>query len=165
MKLLTTTVLALCMLIVVGCAEGNAPSPDAAATISNATNKVQANISGMDCSGCSSSVVAALEAIQGVTAASADVASGDVKVALADDADVDAAKMEISKVISELQDGKYAVKTMAILHGNPTVEKICPAECTKDCCKKSEIEEVIDTVKEEVNDVTKDIEIPSIGGQ
>ena len=51
MKLLATA-LALCLFVIVGCAEGNAPSPEAAATIAEATNKVEANVTGMDCLGC-----------------------------------------------------------------------------------------------------------------
>lgn len=112
MKTLLTSALALCLLIAVGCAEGNAPDPAASAVIENATNKVEANIEGMDCSGCSSSVVAAVEAIEGVEAASADVASGDVKVALAEGADTDAKLLEIESVLQGLQEGKYTVKTI-----------------------------------------------------
>lgn len=112
MKLLTTSALALFMFVLVGCADGNAPSPETDAVIANATNKVEANIEGMDCSGCSGAVVAAVEAIDGVEAASADVASGDVKVALSDDVDTDAKLLEIESVLAGLQDGKYTVKTI-----------------------------------------------------
>ena len=126
MKLLTTSALALCLLVLVGCADGNAPDSEAAATISAATNKVEANITGMDCSGCSSSVVAAVEAIEGVEAASADVATGDVKVALTDDADAGAKLIEIEKVLAGLEDGKYKVKNITATHA--TEGKAIPTE-------------------------------------
>lgn len=182
MKLFTTSALALCMLVLIGCAEGDATSPEAADKIANASNKVQANITGMDCTGCSSSVVAAVEAIDGVEAASADVASGDVTVALKDDADAEVAKAEVEKVIAELQDGKYTVKTIMVStaaaddhgHDHPHAEGECCGSCKADkkegeCCgtckaDKTQAEKVIETVKEEVEDVVKEVEIPSIGG-
>jgi len=112
MKLLATSALALCLMVIIGCAEANAPAPDT--TITDATNKVEANISGMDCSGCSGAVVAAVENIEGVSAAHADVKTGAVQVALTDKADAEVAKAEIEKVLAELQDGKYTVNTIAV---------------------------------------------------
>ncbi|MEM9348406.1 MAG: copper ion binding protein [Planctomycetota bacterium] len=114
MKLLATSALALCLMVMIGCAEGNTPSADAAATIEAATNKVEANVSGMDCTGCSGSIEAAIAQIDGVTAATADVKTGDVKVALADDADTDATKAEIEKVIAGLSDGKFTVENIEV---------------------------------------------------
>ena len=49
-----------------------------------------------------------------MTAASADVESGDVKVALSDDADAEAAKAEVEKVIAGLSDGKYSIQTITV---------------------------------------------------
>lgn len=126
MKTLLTSALTLCLLIAVGCAEGNTSSPEADAVIANATNKVEANVEGMDCSGCSGAIVAAVEAIDGVQAASADVASGDVKVALADDVDAGAKLIEIEAVLQELQEGKYTVKTITATH--PTDGEATPTE-------------------------------------
>jgi copper chaperone CopZ len=127
MKLLATSALTLCLLIAVGCAEGNAPDPSAESVIANATNKVEANIEGMDCSGCSSAVVAAVKGVDGVEAASADVASGDVKVALKEDVDATEKLLEIESVLQELQEGKYTVKSITASHpadseGTPTEE-------------------------------------------
>lgn len=119
MKTLLTSALTVCLLLAVGCAEGNAPDPAADAVIANAANKVQANIEGMDCSGCESAVVAAVTAIDGVEAASADAATGDVAVALADDADKAAKLIEIEAVLQELQEGKYTVKSIT---ATPTSE-------------------------------------------
>lgn len=127
MKLLATSALTLFLLIAVGCAEGNAPSSETKTILANATNKVEANIEGMDCSGCSSSVVAAVEAIDGVEAASADVASGDVKVALADDADTDAKLLEIEAVLQDLQEGKYTLKSISAWHNPENSEVTKPA--------------------------------------
>ncbi|MEM6257135.1 MAG: copper ion binding protein [Planctomycetota bacterium] len=121
MKLLATPALALCLMVMIGCAEGNTPSADAAATIEAATNKVEANVSGMDCTGCSGSIEAAIAQIEGVTAATADVKTGDVKVALADDADSEAAKAEIEKVIAGLSDGKFTVENIIV--STATVEE------------------------------------------
>lgn len=109
MKLFATSALALCLTLAIGCAEGNTTTPEAATLIANATNKVEANIEGMDCTGCSGSVVAAVEQIEGVKAASADVATGDVKVALEDDADGEAKLKEIEAVLASLSEGKYTV--------------------------------------------------------
>ena len=131
MKTLATSAIALCLLVMIGCAEGNAPAPDAA--ITDATNKVQANITGMDCSGCSSSVAAAVKEIEGVKDCYADVKTGDVTVALNDDADAEAAKVEVEKVIAGLSDGKYTVKTIAVSTGD-TKAKSCPIGCDKPCC-------------------------------
>lgn len=114
MKLLTPSALALCLLVFVGCAEGNAPSPETDTVIANATNKVEGNIEGMDCTGCSGSVMAAVEAIEGVTACHADVATGDLEIALKDDADSDAKLKEIKAVLTALEDGKYTVKTINV---------------------------------------------------
>ncbi|MBX2851110.1 MAG: cation transporter [Phycisphaeraceae bacterium] len=114
MKLLTTSALALCLAVMIGCAEGNAPSPDALATFENANNTVEANVTGMDCTGCSGSIESALTSIKGVEAAMADVASGDVKVALADDVDAEAVKAEIEQAIAGLSDGKFKVQTIAV---------------------------------------------------
>lgn len=114
MKLLTTSALALCLLVMIGCAEGNTPSPDATAAIENANNKVEANISGMDCTGCSYGIETALAEIKGVTAAKADHATGAVTVALDDDADAEAAKAEIEKAIAGLSDGKFTVDTITV---------------------------------------------------
>ena len=114
MKLLTTSALALCLLVMIGCAEGNAPSADAAA-IENANNKVEASVTGMDCSGCSSQIESAVGDIKGVTAVTADFATGDVKVALEDNADAEAKKAEIEKVIAGLSEGKkYKVNTIEV---------------------------------------------------
>ena len=112
MKLLATTALTLCLILLVGCADDNAPSTETSATIANANNKVEANITGMTCSGCSGEVVAAVEDIDGVKAASADFETGDVKVALEDTADTDAKLKEIKSVLAGLSDGKYKVKTI-----------------------------------------------------
>lgn len=118
MKLFTTAAVALCLLVFVGCdAETDTPpTPDT--RITDASNKVQANITGMDCTGCSGSIVAAVEAIDGVTAAQADVATGDVIVALSDDADAQATKVEVEKVITGLSKGKYTVKTISATTGD-----------------------------------------------
>lgn len=115
MKMLTTAAVALCLLIFVGCdAADNQTPPTPDTMITAATNKVQANILGMDCTGCSSSVEAAVAKIDGVTGCSADVKSGDVVVALKDDADAEAKKAEIEQVIASLSDGKYKVKTITV---------------------------------------------------
>jgi copper chaperone CopZ len=130
MKTLLTAALTLSMLFAVGCADGNAPSPETNAVMANATNKVAANIEGMDCSGCSSSVVAAVEAIDGVMAATADVATGDVEVALEDNADTDAKLEEIQTVLVGLQEGKYTVKTISAsgAQKDKTADEPKPAE-------------------------------------
>jgi Cu+-exporting ATPase len=182
MKTLVTSAIALCLLVLVGCAEGNAPAPDA--TITDATNKVEANITGMDCTGCSSSVAAAVKGIDGVKDCYADVKSGNVTVALADDADAEAKMLEVEKVIAGLSDGKYAIKTITVSTGDTAAKscpvgctkecctkadgdeaKTCPVGCTKECCTKEKVDEVVETVKDEVKEVTKDIEIPSFGGE
>lgn len=131
MKTLLTSALTLCLLIAVGCAEGNAPNAETEATIANATNKVELNIEGMDCSGCSGSVVAAVEAIEGVEAATADVASGDVAVALADGVDAATKGIEIEAVLQELQEGKYTVKSITAsspAEGEGTPSEEAPSE-------------------------------------
>lgn len=114
MKTLATSALALCLLLFVGCADGNAPSADTEATITNATNKVEANVSGMDCTGCSGSIASAVEGIDGVTACYVDLKSGDVSVALADDADAKAKMLEVEKAITSLSDGKFTVNTISV---------------------------------------------------
>lgn len=114
MKTLATSALALCLLVLIGCAEGNAPSPDALATFENANNKVEANVTGMDCTGCSGSIESAVADIDGVEAVMVDLASGDVKVALSDDAEAQAKMLEIEKTIQALSDGKFKVETITV---------------------------------------------------
>ena len=116
MKLFTTAAVALCLFMFVGCDAADTETPPTPDTrIIDANNKVQANITGMDCTGCSGSIVAAIEKINGVTAAHADVASGDVIVALEDGIkDPEAVKAEIEATILGLSKGKYAVKTINV---------------------------------------------------
>lgn len=166
MKMLTTSALALCLLILVGCAEGNAPDAEAANVISAANNKVEANISGMDCSGCSGSIIAAVEGIDGVTACMVDLKSGDVSVALTDEADAGEKMLEVEKTITSLSDGKFSINSLTVSHNTEHSEvKTCPAGCTKDCCKQAEGDDVIEAIKAEVEEVTKDIEVPALGGE
>lgn len=107
MKLLAASAMALCLFFV-GCAETSTSGP--ATELIEANNQVLANIEGMDCTGCSGSVCAALEQIDGVTMAHADHATGDVKVALSDDVqDPEAVKDAIQATLVGLSDGKYTV--------------------------------------------------------
>lgn len=136
MKSLATTAIALCMLVLIGCAEGTAPEPEAA--ITEAANQVQANVSGMDCSGCSSSIAAAVEGIEGVTACQADAKTGDVQVALADNADAEATKAEIETVIAGLSDGKFTVNTIAVsTTANDHADGECCGSCSADKKEKT----------------------------
>ncbi|MFK7788960.1 MAG: heavy-metal-associated domain-containing protein [Phycisphaeraceae bacterium] len=166
MKTLATTALALCLLVFIGCAEGNAPSPDTEAAITNATNKVEANVTGMDCSGCSSSIASAVEGIDDVTACKVDLKTGDVSVALTDDADGSAKLLEVEKVIQGLSDGKFTVNTITLTTDNPETE-VSPEPPAKDL--ETQGNNVIEDIKEQandaVNDAVKDIEIPSLGGE
>ncbi|MGB0767488.1 MAG: heavy-metal-associated domain-containing protein [Phycisphaeraceae bacterium] len=114
MKTLALAALSLCLFVAVGCAEGNAPSPETQAVVTEAKNKVSANVSGMDCTGCSSSIASAVEGVDGVTACVVDLKTGDVNVALADDADAEAAKIDIESAITALSDGKFTVNTIAV---------------------------------------------------
>lgn len=114
MKTLATSALALCLLVMIGCAEGNAPSADALATFENANNKVEANVTGMDCTGCSGTIESAVAGIEGVEAVMVDLASGDVKVALSDDAEAEAKMLEIESAIQALSDGKFTVQTITV---------------------------------------------------
>lgn len=140
MKPLVTTAIALCMLVLIGCAEGSAPEPEAA--ITEAASKVQANVSGMDCSGCSSSIAAAVEGIEGVTACQADAKTGDVQVALDDSADAEATKAEIEAVIAGLSGGKFTVNTIAVsttAQDHTHADGECCGSCSADkketsCC-------------------------------
>jgi copper chaperone CopZ len=133
MKSLATTALAICLLVIIGCAEGTAPAPETTATIAEATNKVEANISGMDCSGCSSSVTTAVNGVEGVTACAVDLKTGDVSVALADDADVEAAKANIEAAIASLSDGKFTVNTIAVSTADDAADDAeTPAEAQED---------------------------------
>lgn len=126
MKLLLAPALALC-LAVIGCAETGPSEPSA--EITAATNKVEATVEGMDCSGCTGEVCAAVEQIAGVTGAHADLKTGKVSVALADDADAEAAKAEVEKVIAGLSDGKYTVNTINAISPNQDAE---PADAEGD---------------------------------
>jgi len=110
MKLSMIPALALCVLMLAACAESTDPNR----AISAATNKIQVNIEGMTCTGCSGSVVAAVQQIDGVTACSADPATGDVVVALADAADTDAKLLEVETLLQQLEDGKYKVKSITV---------------------------------------------------
>ncbi len=114
MKLFTNSALALCLLIMIGCADSDTPSAETDALIANASSKVEANVSGMDCTGCSYGIESALAEVTGVTAAKANHATGEIEVALADDADAEAAKAEIEKVLGVLSNGKYTVNTIAV---------------------------------------------------
>ena len=106
MKLLALSALALCFAIV-GCGE-SASGPDA--DIMAATNKVEANVQGMTCSGCTGQVCSAIEnKVAGVTGAYADLKTGTVTIALEDDADTQAAAKEIETLIAGLSKGKYTV--------------------------------------------------------
>ena len=175
MKLLATSALALCLMVLIGCAEGTTTSPETSSAIADATNKVEANISGMDCTGCSGAVVAAVEGIEGVTAAQADVKTGAVQVALTEDVDVEAAKAQIEKVLAELQDGKYTVNTIAVStaateddHGHEHAEgddhDHAHADGDKKCCGKCKGEkkegECCGKCKEEKKDATEATEEP-----
>lgn len=165
MKTLATSALALCLLVFVGCAEGNAPAPEAEAAITNATNKVEANVGGMDCTGCSGSIAAAVEGIDGVTGCLVDLKSGDVSVALADDVDGSAKMLEVEKVIQGLSDGKFTVNTITLTTDSAEIE-VSPAPPASDL--EAQGNEVIEDIKEEVNDAVnevKDIEVPSLGGE
>lgn len=190
MKLLTTSALALCMLILVGCADSTTPGPEA--NIADATNKLEGSVEGMDCVSCSGAIVSAVEDIDGVTGCHADAKTGAVQVALADDADAEATKAEVEKVIAGLQDGKYTVTTFAVSTaaaegeakvcaegctkdcckaGHEGEAMSCPEGCEKECCKEGEVEAeagtVIDEMKKEMTEeagkVMKDLEIPSLG--
>ncbi|MEO0476188.1 MAG: cation transporter [Planctomycetota bacterium] len=114
MKTLATSALALCLLVMIGCAEGNVPSADALTTFENASNKIEANVTGMDCAGCSGSIEAAVADIKGVEAVMVDIASGDVKVALSDEAEAEAKMAEIESAIQALSDGKFTVQTITV---------------------------------------------------
>ena len=116
MKHTATLLLAACLTFV-GCSDTSSPTT----TVLSATNKIEMNISGMDCTGCSSSICSAVEQVAGVTGAIADVKTGDVTIALEDRVDASEAKIEISKVILGLSDGKYKVNTITI-EGGPNIE-------------------------------------------
>ena len=119
MKTLSALTLTACLTLI-GCADGSsAPNPE----VLNASNKVEATVTGMDCSGCTGSVCSAVEQIAGVTGAQADLKTGKVTVALEDEADSAAISKEIESVISGLSDGKYTVTAM---HKDDNVDK--PAE-------------------------------------
>ena len=176
MKRLTTSALALCMLIFVGCADSTTPAPNA--DIANATNKVEASVEGMDCVSCSGAIVSAVEDIEGVTGCHADAKTGAVQVALTNDADAEATKAEVEKVIAGLKDGKFTVSTIAVSTGSEKVcaegcEKSCcsegghegetmscPEGCEKECCKEGEAKAgtVIDDMKDEMKDMKEDME-------
>lgn len=168
MKLLATSALALCLLVTVGCADSSAPTTDTAAAIENASNKVQANISGMDCTGCSGSVTAAVTGIDGVTACYVDLASGDVSVALADDADAEMKMDEIKTAITELSDGKFTVNTITA-----GTEEMAKDKEMMDDAKDTQVpsaeelgdaaKDAMDSVKKEVDNAVKEIEVPSFG--
>ncbi len=104
MKLFALPALALFTLMFAACTE----------PITEATKKVEANITGMTCSDCSSEVVAAVKGVKGVTACEADAKTGAVIVALDDDVDGGAAMLEVEKVIMGLSDGKYTVNTLTL---------------------------------------------------
>ncbi len=105
MKILTALALAG-FLLIAGCADSETtPST----SIADASHRVEASVSGMDCGGCTSHVCGAVEQIAGVTGATADLEAGKVFIALEKDADTNAAKAEIEKVITGLSDGKFTV--------------------------------------------------------
>ena len=108
MRLLAASMLMVC-LVFVGCAEN---ATEVSAEIANASNKVEANVDGMTCSGCTGEVCAAVEGIAGVTGAHADVKTGKVSVALEDGVDTEAKMQEIETVIAGLSDGKYKVSAV-----------------------------------------------------
>lgn len=93
-------------LALVGCSESGNTADTA---IANASYRVEANVSGMDCAGCTSQVCAAAEEVAGVTGATADLETGKITIALEEGADADAAKAEIEKIITGLRNGKYTV--------------------------------------------------------
>lgn len=89
----------------------NEPAPDDQAGIE--TDKpsvfVSYKVSGMDCAGCSSQIVKAVEQIDGVQKAQADHATGSVQVAFDDRFDDKKKTDEIKDLIAGLSDGKYTV--------------------------------------------------------
>lgn len=127
--LLALPALALCLMLT-ACADSTTPAPDA--EITEAANKVEANITGMTCTGCSGQVCDAVEKVAGVTKAWADPKTGQVTVALEDDADTDAALKEVQATIIGLSDGKYSINEIAYVSSQT---KACAEGCTKDCCK------------------------------
>ena len=66
-------------------------------------------VTGMDCSGCSSSIVEAVKAVDGVQTVKADHTTGKVEVAFDDRFDDKRKTDEIKDVIATLSDGKYDV--------------------------------------------------------
>lgn len=113
MKWIATFGMAL-SLALVGCSESGTADAETTATIQAATNTVEAKVTGMDCSGCTGSVCGAVAQIAGVTAATADLETGKVTVALADDADAKAALKEIETTIAGLSNGKYTVNSIEV---------------------------------------------------
>lgn len=109
MKLFVAPLLAL-SLVLVGCGESASTDTDADtnARVMNASNRVEAQVDGMTCTTCSGAICDAVNEIEGVTGATADVMTGHVVVALEDDADAEAALAAIQGAIADLG-GQYTV--------------------------------------------------------
>lgn len=131
MKTLAALAMTACFTLI-GCAESSSPESQSQTQdqtevdIAAATNKVEADIDGMTCGGCSYQVTTAVKEVPGVTACTADPATGAVKVALDDAADAEATKAEVEKVIAGLSDGKYTIKSITTVVAEPDAEQ--PAE-------------------------------------
>ena len=134
MKLFAAT--ALCLsLALAGCGESTSTSGDATLQdIASAPNRVEANISGMDCTGCSGSVCNMAEGIAGVTGAHADPGTGEVILALSEDADHDAVVAAFEEQVVAMSGGeKYTVNTINTVTAEeateePAEEEAAPAE-------------------------------------
>ena len=130
----------------IGCAESSS-GPDAA--IAQASNKVQANIAGMDCGGCTSSVCTAVEQVAGVTGAHADLKTGKLTVALEDGADAEAAAKEIETVVAGLSKGKFTISDITT---TTATDDAAPAEDDADPAQEpAEDAEQASTVEHETH--------------
>lgn len=148
MKTMTASALALCLVfLAIGCGEAKTQGP--AADILSADNKVEATVTGMDCSACSSALCTAIEKIDGVEKAHADVKSGKVIVALKEGTDAKATEQLVSDAIIAVDKDKYTVTELtSTTKGKATAPagdeaKACLADCTKDCCKKADGDEQV----------------------
>ncbi len=125
MKLFAAPALCLCLLLIAACADTAPTEPGISITDANTT--VEANVEGMDCTGCSGGICSALKEVDGVADAHADHKTGKLVVALNDDADAAAAAKEIETVVAGLSKGKYTISGVEVVTKDEAEEK-APAD-------------------------------------